>query len=316
MNADGTPYQGGSVTAIFTTHSPGEHLSEQHSLVLTQSYIPGDGDFTIAYSWPYSAGPGQPVNDCIQNGVVNPLLTPSDDGGYDNPNPYYSTFNDYSDYFDPGNAGYIGNSTDRNALWQNLEYQYDPLSHTHTENFYWWGHGSAKTISGGMEGTTTSAATMSTLLANTMHWWGPDFKGPYRFVFFDCCEAAKDTTWAYAFGIPRTITESDVETHPERQRAFLGYTGDTYSWNDETEYDEYEDTLQFFFELWQDGFTLSDCVDACSYLGWPGPATDPYHEVTIQIPIGLPLGFNYSWGKPPGSLKKIYGYPEITRTGN
>src|SRR5262249_3428086 len=146
---------------------------------------------------------------------------------------------------------------------------------------------------------------------------------PYRFVFIDACQCGMKPYWARAFGIPDTMSSGDVIRHPILARAFLGWTGTVFSVGNDTQAIQYQQTLSYFYTLWLRGFTLEQCVKACSKFGSPGAPYDPAGIMNIQLPLGLPQDY-LSWQahptpgqKPdlPGGFTRIYGYSGLTRTG-
>jgi hypothetical protein len=130
----------------------------------------------------------------------------------------------------------------------------------------------------------------------------------YRFVFMDDCFSGETHDWANAFGIYGHPTYDDVDKNMAPAAAFLGFSGRTASWTDSDDDQAYQNTLNQFFTLWQQGtVSLAECVAACSY-------TNAY----ITRPIGQPQDYaatNSTYHTPYGSLVRYYGYPGTTRLG-
>jgi len=283
-----------------------------------------DGNFTIAYSWhTFSGDPAQPLHWCIQTGVVDPLLQTVDMAGQPAPpHPYGSTFNRDSISHLFGDPGYIDSPTRVAELLDNL-------SEPATRNFYWLGHGTPNLLYSELPGVSIPATLVTERLGNSTSWFWTEGPGsflfgrppqhPYRFVFLDACWTGADPKWARAFGIKKRITYSELASTPEKAQAFLGWSGIIFTPASHQICLDYQKTLAFFFNLWQLGFPLDQCVEACSNFGSPGFPYDPWYLIDITIPLGLPQNFYQYYGgrkgDDPGSYTRIYGYPGITRTG-
>ncbi len=344
-NADGSAYTNDWVLAMFSIMPPGASSSEAHPLVLFGNGLGlNDGDFTVAYSWNTMSGIGGILDQCIGLGAVNTLMTP-DSAGAPNPNCYNSTFNLYGDpiFFSGGDAGYISDANDINNLLQNLSTTVDYRSGvSQTRDFYWYGEGSESAINIQVNKASITANQVRLALSNYPSvyvpgpigifppfpqgpgtWTTPITVHPYRFVFLDCCYAGADSCWAQAFGIFGHSSFADVSGNPERACAFLGWNGEVANVYGSDECQEYSYTLSLFFELWQGGSSLDECVQACSRRGSPGPPLDPYNQINITFPLGLPKSsFALPPTRPgaapnplPGAYISYYGYPGLTRLG-
>jgi hypothetical protein len=350
----GQTYSGSSFNANFTVGSQ-TAASETLSQVGSLNYP--DGDFTVAYATDVSSMQGyQPYqftfDTMIQYGVVNPLMLNTVDNP--NPNAYTSDLNKAALPNAPaqGYAGYIAGTSDisgfdhskyASALITSLQ---DPA----TCNFYAFMHGSPSWIGDAVSGkgeVTFYADSVGQALGNCTQWVHlpifpvgisapfPCVAHPYRFVFLDCCDTAGGTDWPKAFGIPARQISSISD--PKMARAFLGWTGDVFSFNGLIA-NEYLYTLSTFFgSCWQPGGgnTLQYCVDFCTdpmglwtYFIQTGIITQqqwysggyvfPDGSAKDVWPIGRSIYYSPSASfqkYPDGSLTKIYGYQYITRTG-
>jgi len=281
-NQDGSAYSAGSLTARFTVTAPGAFQENYDWKMKPQTPLGfGDGDLTVAYSWPVASlvGPGNPLQSCIQ-AVVDSTMTSGTRGRY------YSMFNLDSVEYPPGNPGYLSKASDVTGLLLNLSSVQDSrangAAHAYTRNFYWYGHGSTVEL-WGMPGVTISRPYVADALNNIDWPSGPVAYHPYRFVFLDCCDAGDNSAWAEAFAIPVSLSRDEIGGRTERTSAFLGWKGTVASPGSATGCQWYEQTLYFFFALWQNGFTLKDCWYACSHSGTPRKDFDPYGLMDIQF---------------------------------
>lgn len=330
-DTNNTPFTGSEFNALYIVTPPGETVPQTN--VLHESGVAlgfGEGDFTVAYSWAQMSGPGGALHRCIQKGGVDPLISTDTTSGL-NPHPYYSTFNDFSTYWTPGNPGHVTPDSVTNGIHMsdligNLSTN-QGASGNYTRNFYWYGHGTPGSI-GGVPGVHVEASKVGMELGNYDEIRVPsgqegsmymtrNLTHPYSFVFLDCCSTAKATSWATAFGIEEAITYDQVASQPLKARAILGWTGVTATLINEQNCLDYQNTLGFFFGLWQNEIPLEECAKASSDFGWPGQQYDPFHLMDIKVPIGIPLDY---YGKRtgyhgPGSFTKIYGYSRIKRVG-
>ncbi len=207
-----------------------------------------------------------------------------------------------------------------------------------TRNFYWYGHGEANWIGcgGGIQNCNPPiniwASAVAEALGNApIITDGYDGTGMLSYVpssiavslCFPRTAATPggEDTWAKAFGIPHSLTWTQLDGHLNRAQAFLGWKVTTCSIGGPTLAEDYQETIGFFFELWQAGYPLEDCVSACASLGSPGPPYDPYYEENIQVgavmgaDAAYPKGVDDNGNSTLGTTKAIYGYPRITRYG-
>jgi hypothetical protein len=310
----GSPFPGARVNVLLAL-GPSGAPTETHSQSLRRVLRAfGEGDMTTAFSWALSA-PGGPYRTCIQKGVVDPLIGP-DLSGSPNPNPYPHLFNDFSTASTPGIPGLISTSSDYDALLTNLGDATAGQSGNYTRNFYWSGHGTENTF-GGQFGPLFDAVETGDIIGNTTLLGSPRARGhPYRFVFLDACWTGRVPLWAAAFGITESVTYQQLLDRPERVQAFLGWNRRIAMASNATEASAKQTTLTFFFGLWQRGWSLETCVEACSRFGHPPAFLDPTGLINITFPLGA---VRFSDQLPvlvqsPES-KAIYGYPKITRTG-
>jgi len=119
--ANDTPYMGDTVWAIFNVTLLGSGSSGRQIFRLLSSETVPDGKFTVAcagtYDYPrwlniFIPVDNEAMQDCVQWGVVDPLIKPPWAGGF-NENLYESDFNDFS--MPPsfrGNPGFLASRAD------------------------------------------------------------------------------------------------------------------------------------------------------------------------------------------------------------
>jgi len=320
---DGTPYTGTEMTATFTaivTDDFGAISSGANSLKLYKvgnKYVP-DGAFVIAHTWDVSDYYGQ-INQCIQYGVVNPLIEPSSVSGLSmTPYPRVAGFNDDTGNGSKGNAGHLLTQDDADLFVTNI------LPRLNVQNFFFDGHGNPDAIGDGGDFISISRATIAELLENINDPHIPyDFSHPYRVVFLNACETANNTDWASTFGIPETIDFKDLEAKQTGAQAFIGWYGDLRApwtsinplnddWGDQMQ------TMGVFFGAWMSGASLDTCIKMASS---PYPLGNDH-----SIKLDFPLGIKYTWaqlkyggliGNPVNNdfWIVVYGYRWITRDG-
>jgi hypothetical protein len=248
------------------------------------------------------------MHDAIQWGVVDPLISPLESGGSRSENPYNSTFNDYSWSGGSGNPGYLSGQSDVNNLITNL-------TDADTMNFYFDGHGSTSTLGDDNRQQVAIFVTqVSYALGNRFNATnGAWAQHPYRFVFLNACDTADDHDWAHAFGIFDVIRPEQLADRPLGAQAFLGWIGEPRAPDSDDEWNDMAKTFTVFFEAWQGGYNLEECIQIAS-------STNPYGDGSVIL--NFPFGKKYFqlFGRTAGNMAnnfdlKIYGYPWITRTG-
>jgi hypothetical protein len=268
-----------------------------------------DGNFTIAYTWHNDHIAGGTMHDAIQGGVVDPLISPFESGGSGSGNPYPSTFNDYTWSGNlHGNPGYLSGQSDVDNLTTNL-------IDADTMNFYFDGHGSPSTIGDNTRGLVfIFAKQLGIQLGNRFSPTdGAWCQHPYRFVFLNACDTADDDDWAHTFGVFDIITPAQLASRPLGAQAFLGWIGEPRAPDTDNDWNEMAQTLAVFFEAWQGGYNLQECIALASKthpFGSSGP--------TLNFPLGkkFPQFFGVPAAGAANNFKlKTYGYPWIKREG-
>jgi hypothetical protein len=306
-----------SINAVFnvTLLDPGSGTSTRQ---LTKGTSVTDGNFTIAYAWNNGSIASGAMRDCVQFGAVDTLLTPSSPDFF-NPDPYFSTFNDFTSPGDNGNPGFISSQGFANS---NLLSNLADLS---TRNFHFDGHGNDEAIGNGLGDKDPSvisiaAGDVGLRLQNFFNGTSPKGrKHPYRFVFLDACDTADQKFWSRAFGIMDTITSTDLANGAAPQ-AFVGWVNESKGPQSSDDFEDFASTYAVFYNAWVNGATLDTCIQLAS-------SHDPFGDGTILL--NFPLGQKYSWPlswtwyKNPNTGKSLWandfhvrviGYSGITRT--
>jgi Bacterial TSP3 repeat len=270
-----------------------------------------DGNFTVAYTWDVDSEASGAMRDAIQNCIVDPLMAPLESGGTGSENPYPTTFNEYTWSGNlNGNPGYLPNQPAANNLVTNL-------SDVDTMNFYFDGHGSPSTLGDDSRQQVAIFVTgISSALGNKFTPnQGMQISHPYRFVFLNACDTANDRDWAHAFGILDSISPAQVAIRPLGAQAFLGWIGEPRAADGDDEWNDEGETFAVFFESWQAGYDLTQCIQLAS-------STHPFGEdgPTLNFPLGKKFSHPYNLLHPGQSMAnnfslKIYGYPWIRREG-
>ncbi len=316
---NGNPVTNDEVDAVFnvTLLDPGSGTSTRRLNRIDNPVT--DGNFTIAYAWNNGSIASGAMRDCVQWGVVDPLLTPSDPDFF-NPNPYSSTFNDYTSPDDNGNPGYISSQS---FAISNLLVN---LANSATRNFHYDGHGNAQAIGNGLGDKdpnliNIAAADVEGALQNFFGTKnGPHRKNPYRFVFLDACDTADQTSWSRAFGIMDKIT-SDELANGSPPQAFVGWVNESKGPETSDEFYDFASTYTLFYTAWVNGATLDSCIQEASS---PNPFGDG--SVILNFPLGQKYSwpFSWTWYTNPNNNQstwandfhiRVYGYTGITRTG-
>jgi hypothetical protein len=316
---NGNPVTNNDVDAVFsvTLLDPGSGTSTQHLHKADTTVT--DGNFTIAYAWNNGSIASGAMRDCVQWGVVDPLLTPSDPDFF-NPDPYYSTFNDFTSPEDNGNPGYISS---QGFAATNL---LPNLADSGTRNFHFDGHGNDKAIGNGLGDKDPGVINIASAdVANTLQNYfytkmGPRRQHPYRFVFLDACDTSDQTLWSRAFGIMDKIT-SDQLGNGSAPQAFVGWVNESKGPQSSDEFYDFASTYTLFYTAWVNGATLDSCIQEAS-------SSNPFGDGSVIL--NFPLGEKYSWplswtwytnpntGKSTWANDfhiRVYGYTGITRTG-
>jgi hypothetical protein len=265
---------------------------------------------------------------CIVNGGVVPL---TQDVGAPNHKYYNSTFDQYPNpqlLF--GTGGYVGDGDDdRPNFERTIDALLDNLAQPGTRNFYWFGFGTPTVERVGSK--VIKASQLADALENfSWTWTGTQYgmmpalhvpQHPYRFAFIDACRGAEKPYWAKAFGIPKSLSYSQLSENVDRAQAFLGWAlmqgnreiravgaPDGCEW--------YACTLWAFFDQWMDDVPLYSGAYLCAR---PSPLQWYIYDregIYLDLPQVVTMGAPEQTGiKVDGSSVKIYGYPYITRNG-
>ena len=259
------------------------------------------------------------MRDCIQWGVVDELIKPTWAGG-ENDDPYYSTFNTFSDESGYGNPGYL--PTQVPYVWNLLT----NLALEATRNFHFDGHGNPGAIGDDKPesdptGVTLGVGQVASALRNAngpgVGFWN---QHPYRFVFLNACETAKNYDWAHAFGIKYYLEEKDLSYNPLAVQAFVGWKGSPRAANSTGEWYDEAETFAVFYGAWMNGMNLNQCLKMAS-------SEYPFAPYDYSIHLDFPLGIKFNLAQvithPIAALFqglnnfhiKVYGYLGIKRTG-
>lgn len=276
-------YTGDSVDAVFsvTLANSARSGTNTQPISLVDQWMLADGNVTVAYAWDIDSFAQGAMRDCVQWGIVDELIKPGWIGGM-NPNPYHSTFNDYSWSGGRGIPGYLSSSNAVSQLTNNLA---DPQ----TMNFQFTGHGSEHTIGNGKGDKdpallSIASGAIAEMLGNKfLPKHGPKRQHPYRFVFLDACETAKAPFWSQAFGVLPRITTAQLADRPMKVQAFVGWYGSPRAPNSTGEFYDEAVTFAVFYSAWMNGFTLDGCI---FYASGPHPLP-PFEPTTLNFPLGI-----------------------------
>jgi hypothetical protein len=324
--SDGTTlFRGSRIRAVFSI--PADPGSTKNAQIINRAAIPvPDGRFNVAFAYhkdtmtePYY-GPMWLHMQMLVDVLLQPQFPPQPPCTW-----YISYFNRFSSSGSYGDPGYVAN---RQKFVQLLNDLADPG----TRNFYFHGHGHADFLTDQKQDRLTPGATTleRTEVAAALGNSADPISGvvaahPYRFVFLNACETARDVGWARAFGIfPSVWWEGDATSIEQAgyrgPQAFVGWAkkvaGPDFAdeWDDtypSMPYKGYGTMIEEFYAAWMSGVPLIQCVarasDSKEY-AWPLPV--PANRVRYTGPA--------SPGGPPvnqtGPLI-IFGNSGITRCG-
>lgn len=295
-NPDGSQFTGNTVQVVYDV--PPANPTTVTLERLTSSAELGNHDgFEFAYfytpqwsdlKWMFGAPNGN--EGPLWQGMklaVNTLLAPPM-WAFGSPNYYVSGFNYYD--FQGGNPhgngsiwgypGYLSSQTDINSMIADMQSTYG-----HVKNIYIDGHGSAGWMASshvppwlGIRVDLVAGAIGNGNFYNNGGLGAPG--NPYRFVFLDGCETAKQDYWAKAFGILPLPSDAAGSSSGPGPQAFVGWVGTTTAWEGGVRYSilglpgayniersvcqawSYSQTLADFYANWQSGnYTLAQCIE-------------------------------------------------------
>jgi hypothetical protein len=256
-----------------------------------------DGDFTIACAYNNRHIALTAMWDCVEYGMVDPLISIAESGGTGSLNPYNSTFDNYTWYGDmDGYPGLLTSSNDAATLINNL-------TNLATRNFFMLGHGTTTDIGDGANPSQVDISKNQvadalgngySLTSNTIQR-----KHPYRFVFLYGCNTATLPEWSDAFGIRKTITIN--QANKGLAQAFIGWQGSPRSpGTDEQAWNDFSYALEAFSIAWMNNNNIEQCkaLAQSPSLNWP---------FNKQFPAGTTNNSNFKL--------VTFGYPVLKRTG-
>jgi hypothetical protein len=302
---NGNPVTDDTIKAVFNV-SLLDPSSGSLEFLLHRALLGDDGNFTISYTWDVDYYAHGTMHDAIENGVVDPLISPLESGGSGSFNPYFSTFNDYTWSGNlNGNPGYLSGQSDVNNLITNL-------TDVDTMDFYFEGHGNPSTLGDDARGQVSFFNNqVGFALGNLSGKSGATPQHPYRFVFLNACDTADDDGWAHAFGIPDKITGAELDNGSSPPQAFVGWKGEPRAPNSDDDWNDVAETYTIFFSAWQNGYNLQECIDIASSSNPLGDGS-----VTLNFPLGKRFNIfqNYYGLRGLNNFHiNVYGYRGIKR---
>ena len=227
-NADGTPFTGTNVEAVFNV-LPAGTLSSASAMARPMRLSSGNNNspngptknltraagslsewgpnFDVAYFY-------VPTNDALRGafgiysgvrgdiwmgmqGVVDVLLSPVTSSG-GNDNHYNSSFDRCTDRDFPGQPGIPGYVTSRADVTNGLR---QSLTDGLTKQFYCYGHGTNGWMGDWAGDAYITGGDVAQWLGNGYSKTNFVTQNPYRFVFLDGCATASGNAWRRVFGI-------------------------------------------------------------------------------------------------------------------
>jgi hypothetical protein len=312
---------GGDIDAVFNISLLDPTTGSHHLALHPQDpgYV-SDGNFTIAYASDDGSLATTAIRDCIQWGVVDPLISPPEAGGGGSLDPYSSTFNDFTSPEDNGNPGYLSGINDVTALTNNLK-------QVATRNFHFDGHGNETSFGNNQKGAgevNITAGDLEELLGN--YPYGTALNGlkrgrPFRFVFLNACETADDDNLHNVFGIYHRLTTADLQKNSQNAQAYVGWVNSPRIPLTADDWYDFASTYAVLYDAWMAGIPLDDCLNMASQK-YPFGSVYP---ITLNWPFGtkflLPVSVDPShpitgWARTPNNFYlKIYGYAGLERRG-
>lgn len=254
----------GNIQAVFTIHPsvnthgvhPNAASSTQASHWFLKDAANAGGPFSVAWGWnSYSTSFNNKREQLMEDGVINILGNPADPLSYN--------------LLPVANVPYGGST-----------FRYDSASDQAilkhalnvSGNFFWFGHGNDRVITGNDTHSGLGYADIVALLDNKACMSSPKTprtnKHPYHLVILNSCEGYSDL-WSHAFGIDFSAggshdTAADYDAVHRPKRAFVGWTktiflptaGDTSG----LKHAQYASALGTLFGLWMDGYPLKYCM--------------------------------------------------------
>lgn len=308
------PYTGDELEAFFTVTLASSAPQTRRQKLPKGTVFAPNGNFDVAYAWhwDYEAQPFGTMWQCMQFGVVNPLMQPS--LAYD---VYQSMFNEFTAGLDFGYPGYL---PDRATA---VNYLLPDLALPNTRNFYYRGHSTPFMLSDGKppypEKMMIDDGEIQAALGNTWSFWKLKLEHPYRLVFLDSCHTASQNNWRKAFGIRAHIRPDLIER--VGPQAFVGWKGEPLAVIGDDNWREYAKTETVFWTSWMLGWPLAKCIDFAADRN----SLDPVTEQRLKLP--LPTAQNLDLYQEAEIITgdyhnltcdwklRVWGYPGITRTG-
>jgi hypothetical protein len=251
-----------------------------------------DGNFTIAYSYDKYEIELNEMWDCVEYGIVDPLISPLETGGSGTQVQYISDFNAYTCSEDEnGDPGLILTPSGVPPLIANL-------TKTATQNFFFVGHGSVTDI-GDQGNVDISKNLIGGALGNGYSLESKTIQRnhAYRFVFLYACHTADLPEWSEAFGVRDSITAA--QANKGLAQAFVGWRNCPRAPVSDDDWYNFSIALEQFNSAWMKMKTLKECMAIAQSpsLAWPfnNEFTDKVHKNNFVL--------------------KYYGYPLLKRTG-
>jgi hypothetical protein len=347
-NADGTPFAGTTVAAVFNV-MPAGTLSGAQAMArpldassnnnnpakgprklitrATGSLSEWGPNFDLVYMY-------TPTNDSLRaafgnyggnagdiwlgmQGVVDVLLSPVTASGGSEYH-YNSGFDRCTSQDFPGQPGIPGYTTSRADITNHL---LPDMANGLTKQFYCYAHGTNGWLSSWNNDTYLSANDVSQWLTN--HYTktnGLIAQNPYRFVFLDGCSTASGKDWRRAFGICPLDAANQAARNKTGPQAYVGWA-DVHAGllnggtgNPQADFDiavGYAQTLRGFYSLWMNELSLKTCVDyACFTTASPPFPVPRNKDVTFHANGGY-----YHQTNVMTSKIYIVGYPGLYLRG-
>lgn len=312
-NADGTPFLGTSIQAVFNITPTGQTSGNastpskprKNMTRAAGSLSEWGPNFDVVYMYTPTNSLYLPAFGNINGnqgqvwmgmqGVVDTLLMPVTVSG-GNDNHYNSSFNRYTSQDFPGQVGFPGYVTSRAMITGTL---LPDMTNGLTRQFYCYAHGNTNSVGDWSGGVYLGAGEVGRSLRNGYSKTNLVTQTPYRFVFMDGCSTATSMDWCRAFGIYRLDEANDAGRNKVGPQAYVGWAKDHSAWmNGEGDFTKglniakaYTQTLAMFYADWMIGRTVKTCIDNQSFISHYGMAPFPVPENKI-VPI-YGDGYNY-----------------------
>jgi hypothetical protein len=335
-NADGTPYTGLAVNAVFNIMpaggNPGDAPARGPTKFLTKaigSLSEGGPNMNVVYFYTptnnameAAHAKGGVIWDGMQR-VVDALIQPR--GLYE---VYQSWFNRYLPDPNGEYPGYITKRVRTTGDPTNLPTVLDTLlpdlTNGVTKQIYIHGHGNDGWMGNGIGDVWISSADVSAALRNTFSKTNLTAHNSYRFVWLDGCLTASGPLWRRAFGIYPIDADSQDQAARNNTgpQAYVGWADVHTGWFNRKDNsiasrdlaEGYCKTLQVFHTYWMNGWALRYCLDKASEQGF-------MDRVPIPVPSNRRFtvtlnGHIYTCTNVSTSKIHIVGFPglQVKRT--